>query len=35
MNNRKEVKHVGIGFIEALTLLFIGLKLAMIKALRR
>lgn len=27
MNNRKEVKHVGIGFSEALTLLFIGLKL--------
>ena len=27
MNNRKEVKHVGIGFAEALTLLFIGLKL--------
>ena len=27
MDNRKEVKHVGIGFSEALTLLFIGLKL--------
>lgn len=27
MNNRKEVRHVGIGFAEALTLLFIGLKL--------
>ena len=30
MNNRKEVKHVGIGFSEVLTLLFIGLKLGVI-----
>ena len=28
MNNRKEVRRAEIGFAEALTLLFIGLKLA-------
>lgn len=27
MREKKEVKHVGIGFAEALTLLFIGMKL--------